>query len=178
MKMIPNCLSILRILFSLVLILFKPLSAAFYIIYILCGISDMLDGFIARKTGTASSLGAKLDSLADLVMITVLLVLLYPVINPAPEILVWVLIIAVIRLISMGVAFKKYRTFASLHTYGNKITGLALFVFPILMSFFDSTALTYVLCALAGISAVEELLIHLTSVQLRVNIPSIFSNRK
>lgn len=63
MKKIPNYISFTRIIFSLILIFIKPLSMSFYSIYIICGFTDIMDGFIARKTGTTSRIGAKLDSM-------------------------------------------------------------------------------------------------------------------
>ena len=174
MKSIPNCISFSRIFFSLVLILVKPLCLTFYVIYIFCGLSDILDGFIARKTLTTSTLGAKLDSLADIVMIGVLLFILYPIINPSPQIIIWVISIAIIRLASMSTAMKKYRTFASLHTYANKITGMVLFIFPLMLPYVHTIVLMYILCAVASISAIEELIIQLTSNKLNLNKQSIF----
>ncbi|AQR94434.1 MULTISPECIES: CDP-alcohol phosphatidyltransferase family protein [Clostridium] len=174
MKAIPNFISVSRIFFSLALILVKPLSSAFYIIYIICGFSDIMDGFIARKTGTASAFGAKLDSVADMIMIGVLLFLLYQIINPKIEIIICVILIGTIRLIAMIVALKKYKTFASIHTYGNKITGIILFLFPILIPYIQTTILMYVICIVASISATEELIIQLTSHELQLNKQSIF----
>ena len=97
MKSIPNYISFSRIFFSLVLILVIPLSLAFFVIYIICGLSDIMDGFIARKTLTISTLGAKLDSIADMIMIGVLLFILYPIINPSTKIINWVISIAILR---------------------------------------------------------------------------------
>lgn len=174
MKEIPNFISVSRIFFSLALILVKPLSSTFYIIYIICGFSDIMDGFIARKTGTTSAFGAKLDSVADMIMIGVLLFLLYPIINPKIEIIICVILIGTIRLIAMIVALKKYKTFASIHTYGNKITGIILFLFPILIPYIQTTILMYVICIVASISATEELIIQLTSHELQLNKQSIF----
>ncbi|MBU3097786.1 MULTISPECIES: CDP-alcohol phosphatidyltransferase family protein [Clostridium] len=174
MKTIPNCISFSRIVFSLILIFVKPLSMTFYVIYIICGFSDIADGFIARKTKTTSTLGAKIDSIADMIMIIVLLSILYPIVNPSTEIILWIISIAIIRLASMLVALKKYKTFASLHTYGNKITGIVLFIFPILLPYIHTTVLMYILCAVASISAIEELVIQLTSSQLQLNKQSIF----
>lgn len=174
MKEIPNFISVSRIFFSLALILVKPLSSTFYIIYIICGFSDIMDGFIARKTGTTSVFGAKLDSVADMIMIGVLLFLLYPIINPKIEIIICVILICTIRLIAMIVALKKYKTFASIHTYGNKITGIILFLFPILIPYIQTTILMYVICIVASISAIEELIIQLTSHELQLNKQSIF----
>ncbi|WP_258280631.1 hypothetical protein [Clostridium sp. CM027] len=77
----------------------------------------------------------------------------------------------------MVIGIKKYKTFASLHTYGNKITGLVLFIFPILLPFVHTTVLMYIICAVVSISAIEELIIQLTSSQLQLNKQSIFENR-
>lgn len=174
MKTIPNYISLSRIIFSLSLIFVKPLSVVFYVIYIICGLSDIIDGFIARKTRTTSIFGAKLDSAADMIMVGVLLLLFYPIINPAIEIIAWIILIAIIRLSSMVVALKKYKTFASIHTYGNKITGIILFLFPILFSYIHTIGLIYIICVIATISAIEELIIHLMSSQLQLNKQSIF----
>jgi len=174
MKAIPNCISFSRMIFSLALIFVKPLSVAFYTIYIICGFSDIIDGFIARKTRTTSRLGAKLDSIADMIMIGILLFLLYPIINPKIEIIIWVILIGIIRLVAMIVALKKYKTFASIHTYGNKITGMILFLFPIVIPYIHTTVLMYIICVVANISAIEELIIQLTSGELQLNKQSIF----
>lgn len=174
MKFIPNFMSISRIIFSLILIFVRPLSIAFFTIYLICGLSDMLDGFIARSTGTTSKLGEKIDSIADLSMIVVLMLILYPIINPPTKILIWIVIICVIRLTSAAVAMKKYKTFAMLHTYGNKITGFILFIFPMLLPYIHAIVLMYAICAVASLSALEELIIQLISNELQANRKSIF----
>jgi CDP-diacylglycerol---glycerol-3-phosphate 3-phosphatidyltransferase len=175
MKIVPNCLSISRIMLSLILIFIKPLSAAFYAVYIICGISDIMDGFIARKSGTTSRFGEKLDSMADMIMVGVLLVVIYPIINPKNEIVIWIVLIGIIRLLSMAVALKKYKTFVFLHTYGNKITGMVLFIFPMFLLYIHPSVLMYIICFVASISAIEELIIQLTSSELQVNRQSIFT---
>lgn len=173
MKTIPNYISFSRIIFSLVLIFVKPLSTAFYVIYFICGLTDIIDGFIARKTGTTSKLGEKLDSIADLTMAVVLLVVLYPIVNPSTEIVIWIISISIVRLASMVVALIKYKTFAILHTYGNKITGVVILIFPILLPYIPTNVLMYIICVVASISAIEELIIQLTSCQLQINKKSI-----
>jgi len=174
MKSIPNYITLSRIIFSLLLIIVKPLSVAFYTIYIICGFSDIMDGFIARRTGTESGIGAKLDSLADAIMVGVLLAILYPIVNPTTEVVIWIILIAIIRLASIVVAIKKYKSFASIHTYGNKITGIILFIFPMLLSYFNTKITINVICVVASLSAIEELIIQLTSNQLQLNKKSIF----
>ncbi|EHQ89901.1 CDP-alcohol phosphatidyltransferase family protein [Desulfosporosinus youngiae] len=175
MKSIANYISILRLFLSLTFAWVKPLSTEFYAIYMVCGISDVLDGYIARKTNTTSKLGEKLDSAADLTMVVVLIIVFYPIINPPVQIVTWIVIIVMIRAISMIIVFVKYRTFGILHTYGNKLTGFVLFAFPLSLAFFQPGLLMYIACAVASISAIEELAILLISNKLEVNRKSIFS---
>ena len=175
MKAIPNFISFSRIVFSVILIFIKPLSIGFYVIYIICGFSDIVDGFIARSIDATSRLGEKLDSMADMIMVGVLLFVFYPIVNPTIQIFIWVVLIAIIRLSAMIVAMKKYKTFAMIHTWGNKITGMVLYIFPMLMPYIMANALMYICCIVASISAIEELIIQLTSKELQVNIKSIFS---
>lgn len=175
MKSIANDISIARIILVLLLIFTKPLSAVFYIVYLICGISDMLDGYIARKTNTTSKLGEKLDSIADFIMIAVLIILLYPIVKIPNTILSWIVIIAIIRIISVFIVFIKFKTFGMLHTYGNKITGLMLFLYPIFFGINQSVVIMYVLCITASITAVEELFINLLSNEFQANPKSIFT---
>lgn len=174
MKLIANYISISRIFLGLILALLKPLSIEFLVIYSFCGISDILDGFIARKTYTTSKLGEKLDSVADLIMCIVLIIVLYPIINLTVEIIIWIVIIGIIRVMSMTVVFIKYKTFGMLHTYGNKITGVMLFIFPLSLKYLQSDIMVYIVCVLASISAIEEFLINLSSNKFQANRKSIF----
>lgn len=175
MKLIANYISISRIFLAITLFLVKPLSIEFFAIYLICGISDIFDGYIARKTNTTSKLGDNFDSGADLIMVVVLMIVLYPIINLTVKIIIWIVIIGIIRVVSMIVVFVKYKTFEMLHTYGNKITGLLLFTLPISLVFLQSEVLMYTICVVASISAIEELFIHLLSNELQINKKSIFS---
>lgn len=174
MNLIPNYISVGRIVLSLFLLLVKPLSGGFYAIYIICGLSDIIDGYIARRTAATSRLGEKLDSIADIIMLAVLIIILYPIVDITRVMVIWILSIGLIRIVSMAIGFKKYKTFAMLHTYGNKITGMALFLFPLFIGYFHNTVVIYVICVIASLSAIEELIIQLTSRQLEINKPSIF----
>ena len=174
MKSIANYISIARIILVLTLLLIKPLSPLFFVVYILSGVSDILDGFIARKTNTTSKVGEKLDSIADFIMIMVLIVILYPFTKPNVQILLWIVIIGIIRAISVIIAFLKFKALGMIHTYANKVTGLILFLYPMLYVTFRSVWLMYGICIIASISALEELLINLTSNELNANIKSLF----
>ena len=68
-----------RIVFSLVLPFLTLYSVWFFVVYTITGLTDALDGWIARKTGMDSEFGAKLDSVADLLLYSVLLIRFFPV---------------------------------------------------------------------------------------------------
>ncbi len=175
-KSIANYISTARIFLSLTLVLVKPLSIVFFIIYFVCGISDVFDGYIARKTDSVSKWGDKLDTAADLIMFMILMLILYPIINLTVGIIAWIVIIGIIRAISIIMVFVKYKTFQILHTYSNKITGVVLFLFPLSIVFFQSDILLmYILCMVSSISTIEEFLIHLLSKKLETNRKSILA---
>ena len=68
-KHVANIITVFRILGSILLLFFPVYSGAFYITYLLCGFSDMIDGTVARMTNSAGELGAKIDTAADLVIV-------------------------------------------------------------------------------------------------------------
>lgn len=175
MKSIPNIISVLRVLISPILLFLKPFSPLFWIIYSICGFSDIIDGYIARKTNSISRLGTMLDSIADIVFIGAVIIAIVPVILVSKGMLIWIILIAFIRVVSLLVAYRKYHTFAILHTYLNKVTGFLLFSFPYLYSFADISILGGVICTIATLSAIEEAIIHITSKELSRDIKGIFA---
>lgn len=174
MKNVANYISLSRIFLILGLAFFKPTDPAFVALYVAAGLTDMVDGYVARKTGTTSRLGEKLDSFADFIMVVVLLVILLPVLDLSIPLLNLTAIIALVRTASMVVVYIRYRTFGGLHTYGNKLTGLMLFIFPVTLVFGRADWLLYLICVVALLSALEELIIHLTSKELEGNRKSLF----
>jgi CDP-diacylglycerol--glycerol-3-phosphate 3-phosphatidyltransferase len=175
MKNLANYISIARIILVLILAILEPLSFLFYVIYTVSGISDIMDGFIARKTNSTSKLGEKLDSAADFIMVIILVPIFYTILNPGTRILLWIIVIGIIRTISLLIVLVKYKTFGMLHTYGNKITGLILFLIPLLLIIVPNGVLMYLVCSVASVSALEELGINMLSKELRANKKSIFS---
>ncbi|MBW4082013.1 CDP-alcohol phosphatidyltransferase family protein [Paenibacillus sp. S150] len=170
----PNIITGLRIIGSAGLLFVKPLSAIFLIIYLLCGASDVLDGYIARKAGKASSFGATLDSIADFIFFGTLLIIFIPMLQYPWWILGWIGIILLVRLASLGAGFAKYHELSFLHTYANKATGAALFLFPFSYTLFGLSITAALICGIATLSAAEELVITLTSKELNKDTPSIF----
>jgi phosphatidylglycerophosphate synthase len=172
---IANSLTVSRIFLSLLLPFLAPLQTAFLLIYAACGITDALDGFVARKTHTQSKLGARLDSLADLVMIVAIIISLYPVIQLPQGAVVWIFVIAALRIAAATVSWVRHKTFTSLHTYSNKLIGFLIFLLPFMIPVFASSVPIWILCGVATLSAMEELIIQLRSTTLNLDRKSIFS---
>jgi len=160
---LPNCITSLRILGTGALLLIEPLSAAFFVIYTLTGVTDVLDGYVARKTGCVTPFGAKLDSISDLLFYAVMLLRIFPVMWVRLPVEIWfaVGLILLIRVISYTVAASKTGEFASLHTYMNKFTGFAVFCVPYVILQPFAVPVCCTVCLIAALASAEELMIHL-----------------
>ena len=155
-KNIANIITLLRILFSLPL-LFIPLSSAwFYALYLICGFTDMIDGTIARKTGSTSDFGAKLDTVSDFAFMVVAFIKFTPYLNIPAWLWIWIGIIAIIKLGGAVFGFIRTGEFAFPHTVLNKVTGLLLFFLPMTISFIELTYTLPFVCAVATAAAIHE----------------------
>ena len=65
MKNTANIITISRIFIAVWLIFIKPLSPCFYILYTVCGLTDTIDGTVARITNTQSKNCAVFFKYAD-----------------------------------------------------------------------------------------------------------------
>ena len=155
-KHIANIVTVSRILGSILLLAFPAFSTEFYIVYILCGFSDMIDGTIARKTNSTGELGAKIDTVADLVFVTVSLIKILPALSIPQWLWIWGAAIAIIKIgnIVWGYVFRKQ--FISLHTPINKLTGLLLFILPLSLSFTELKYSSAAVCSIATFAAIQE----------------------
>ena len=151
-----NIITSIRILCSIAILFCPVFSAAFYSLYISAGVSDMIDGWVARKTNTASEFGAKLDTMADIVFVIVCLFKLLPVMDIPVWLYVWIGVIAFIKVINIVSGYVVRKQFVSVHSVMNKVTGILLFVFPLTLSIVDLKYSTIVVCAVATFAAIQE----------------------
>lgn len=173
---LPNCITALRIVGTLCLIFTVPLSLAFYLIYTFCGLSDVLDGWIARATNSTSDFGSRLDSIADLLFYAVMLIKLLPTLWRLLPTWIWYVVggIMLLRIASYITVAVKFRRFAAVHTRMNKLTGAAVFLIPYFMHLPCAALYSFVVCAIAGIASVQELLLHLYRDEYRANHKALF----
>ena len=155
-KHIANAITSCRILCSIFLLLYPAFSLPFYILYLLCGLSDMVDGAIARMTNSASEMGAKIDTAADLAFVTASLMKILPAISIPGWLWIWGAIIAVIKISNIIWGYASGKKFIALHTKMNKIAGLLLFLLPLTLSFVDLRYSSIAVCSIATFAAIQE----------------------
>ena len=116
----------------------------------------MIDGTVARKTGTVSEFGSKLDTIADFALVAVCLIKLLPVLDVRTWVYVWIAIIALIKAVNIFYGYKKQKEFTAEHTLMNKVTGALLFALPLTLPVIDLKYSAAVVCASATIAAIHE----------------------
>ena len=171
-KNFANAITVLRIAFGVMLIFTKFFSVEFWVCYAVCGISDMTDGAAARALKTESAFGAKLDSIADFIFFSVLVLKIigtglsgFAILSTA--------VIAVIRVLGYFIGFIKFGEFSALHTLLNKAMGALIFAFPLLLALFGKPVSETVVCVVGLISAFEEMVIIIKSNKLDRNCKGI-----
>ena len=128
MTQLPNIISVLRIAGSFGLLLCDVTDGVFWIIYAFCGISDIADGWLARKLKCVTKTGALLDSLADICFVSCCAWKLLPILELPQWLWLWAGVIVVIKVVNQLSALVMYRHFCFPHTLANKCTGFLLFL--------------------------------------------------
>ena len=165
-----NIITGIRIVCSMALLFCPVFSSAFYILYIVAGISDMIDGTVARKTGTVSNFGLKLDTAADFVLVLCCLIKLIPILHIPTWLIIWIIVIAVIKAINLISGYVMRKELVVVHTVMNKVTGILLFVLPLTLTFIDLKYSGMFVSAVATFAAIQEG--HLIRTGMRNSDPS------
>ena len=178
-KNLANMITSIRIIGALSLIFFEPLSLAFFIIYGVCGLTDAFDGFVARKLGISSSLGAALDSISDLLFYGIMAAKIFPILVSNLLPIQWVIIAVptALHFIAYIICAIKFNRLSAIHTYANKALGFLVYAFPFFL--IGLIPLLYGLYIYIGgvialYSAIEINLIHLISKEYNEKNKSIF----
>lgn len=151
-----NIITGIRIVISVALLFCPVFSPAFFAFYISGGISDMIDGAVARRTETVSEFGSRLDTVADIVFIAVCLIKLLPVMHVPVWLYIWIAIIALIKIVNIAEGYMRQKEFISVHSVMNKVTGGLLFIFPLTLTFIDLRCSAVVVCVVATAAAIQE----------------------
>ena len=155
-KHLANIITSLRIFSSILMIFYPVFSLQFYITYLICGVSDMIDGAVARATNNSTKFGAQFDSIADIIFIAAASIKLLPTIHIPSWLWVWIAIIAIIKTGNITSGFFHTKKLIFQHTIMNKITGLLLFILPLTLSFIEITHSATIICSVATFAAIQE----------------------
>ena len=151
-----NIITGCRMLFSVLLLLFPVFSFWFYVLYLASGITDMIDGPVARKTGSAGAFGSRLDTLADIAFTVAALIKILPAIQAPEWALVWIAGIAAIKVAGIISGLVRYKKFFAQHTMLNKATGVLLFLLPLTFRIIEMRYSIIVVCVIAAAAAIQE----------------------
>lgn len=151
-----NFITIIRILCSLALLFCTPLSLPFYALYTAAGLSDIFDGLIARETNTVTKFGAKLDTLADIIFAAVVLIKLLPILKLPLWMIVWVGVIALIKLVNIVIGFVRNHTLTAVHSVINKVAGVLVFILPFTIPIINIQYTAPFVCIVATVAAIME----------------------
>ena len=154
MRNMPNVISALRIAGSIGLLFCNVTGWPFWTLYALCGISDMVDGWLARRLHAETKTGAILDSVADLSFVACCAIRLLPHLSIPSWLWIWAGIIVVIKIVNQVSALVVFKRFCFPHTVANKLTGFLLFL--AVPTLFWTVIPVAVVAAVATFAAIQE----------------------
>ena len=143
MKLLPNIISVLRIAGSLGLLFSDVTGVVYWIIYGLCGISDIVDGWLARKLKCVTKKGALLDSVADICFVACYVWQLLPILELPQWLWLWAGVIVAIKIANQLSALVRYGRCCFPHTTANKATGFLLFIAVLMTLALPSSVTTW-----------------------------------
>ena len=128
MKHLPNSLSLLRMVGAVALLLSDVSGVLFGVLYIVCGLSDIADGWLARKLKCVTRTGAWLDSVADICFVACCAWKLLPILELPQWLWLWAGVIVAIKVVNQLSAVWVHGRFCFPHTLANKWAGFLLFI--------------------------------------------------
>lgn len=179
LKLLPNQLTALRLFLIPVLwiVALLGLSTWVGVGLAVAYLTDILDGYFARKLNLMSSFGAKFDSFADNLLQPSVLIWLW-LLKPKvilDHLTLWSVVIA-IYVASILVGLIKFRRFANLHLHTSKYGSLITFAFGVHTFIADqySQVLYYLAMLSSIVSSSETLILQLWLDQVNEHLGSIF----
>lgn len=175
---VPNVLSAYRLLTFPVMIylVFAQHEKLFVVFFIVNLVTDILDGFIARRFNLTTEFGAKLDSYADISMyISALIgVIVFKSSYFAPHI-VSLSVFIFMFFVTLIFSYVKFGKIASLHLYSSKLSTLLLGLFFLyLFTFGFDTVFYYIVLSWGMISYIEQLIVLILVSEPRTNVRGLY----
>lgn len=175
---IPNSLSFYRIVSFPIVLYFVIINKEliFFILMLINLLTDILDGYIARKFNMQTEFGAKLDAFADIGMyiLAIIGVVYFKGTEFIPHLSSFSIFIFVFILPKV-IAYLRFHSFPSLHLYSSKIGGyLQGFFFLYLFVLGFSSYFYYFMISFGIVSFVEQSIILLVVSKLESNVKGLY----
>lgn len=158
---LANAITLMRIPLSIAMIFTDLFSPNFYLFFILAGITDAIDGTVARLSKSESRLGSVFDSIADLIYFSITLAKMVP--YAIENMNYWAkalfLLVIILRFICYAVQLHKFHKIASNHTYLNKLTGFTIFIMIMLIPYIGISTACIIGSIVALFAVFDEFLI-------------------
>lgn len=136
MKHLANILTLSRIALALILLVFfGEVTVPFLIIYVVAQFTDMIDGTVARKTGSCSTEGAVFDTIADVLLVgnVVKMVFKHRILSRSMK--TWLLTSLCIAIVSPIISLIRFGKPYFVHSLSSKILSGVLLVMPFAIFF-------------------------------------------
>ena len=183
-KHLANIISGSRIVAAGILYLFSKIDWRFMIVYTFCGITDLIDGPVARKCNSTSAVGAVLDTVGDILTYMALAKILLVQHFIPTWVVVWMIIAGLGDLAAGLLSLKKCKKFFIVHSLFGKILGGSVFAFPFALKIIELIGIetetaTHILmgaiCVISTIAAIESFVIQTKVTDPESKIITIYS---
>lgn len=157
MNALPNMISASRGITAVVMLFFPLFSPGFWVLYCWGGISDMIDGPIARKLGAVSEAGSRIDSMADLMFVICSAALILPSVDLPLWMWLWIAAIGIVKGVCIIIGSFRQRKLTVHHSMTNRLTGMLLFCLPFAIVLSDVVIPAAIACSVAAASLYEDI---------------------
>ena len=177
-----NMISCARITLSCLLLFLGKKPLLFVFVYMVCGFTDVADGFIARKYDMVTRLGEKLDSAGDICFFAVAVYIFCSLIEKQNQgmFVAVALLVMGMRVMNFIVAAYKFGQYTAMRTIANDIAMAADFLLAPISVLAHRVPVWMVIIAgsVHLFSALEECIILLVSSRYDLYRPGFFDGRK
>ena len=175
---IPNLLSLLRLALVPVLVVAACLNEdqLFLLLLGVCLLSDMLDGYFARKLQQVTEFGARLDSWADMATYAMMILglnLIWPTIFDQQ--FLYLVAATLSYVLPVVVALVRFSSFPSYHTWGAKLAAVLIAPAFYLLVLYDEQTFFRLVIVFHVLVAMEEIAITMLLKQPKTNVASILT---
>jgi len=144
---------------------------------LLAGLTDVLDGPVARRSGGVTRFGSQLDSVADMLIITSMVIWLR-LLRPeffrmyATPILIW----AMLGIMTLLLGWVRFRRLGDVHLWSAKVAGVLGYLFTVYMLAWEGPAAPFFWIAIgaAYLSAGETLIVMATQSHIDERAGTVF----